>query len=332
MPGPVLAIDVGGSRLVAAVVEPDGTIRARGWVSTPPGDSAQVVTGALADLIRQVTQDSPAASVTAVGIGAAGPLDPAAGTISPVNIPAWRGFGIVDALRSMVPGRPAVLAGDGHCMALGEYWRGGAGTVRAEPARAGGGTAGTVVAGRAARALLGVAVATGVGGGLVIDGHVHSGPTGNAGHIGHMVVELDGPPCPCGGRGCVEALASGPAMVRWARARGWSPPGDRPADTRALLAGARAGEPTARAALVRSGRALAAAVVSATALVDLDDVVIGGAVAQAGDLLFDPLRDAVADLAGMAFVRRVRIHPSPLGNDAGLLGAAALALDAADAT
>jgi glucokinase len=328
MTGPVLAIDVGGSRLAAAVVEPDGTIRARGWVSTPPSDSAQVVTGALADLVRQVTEDAPAASVTAVGIGAAGPLDPAAGTISPVNIPAWRGFGIVDALRSMVPGRPAVLAGDGHCMALGEYWRGGAGPARAGTARTGDAAG---VPGRGARALLGVVVATGVGGGLVIDGHVHSGPTGNAGHIGHMVVDLDGPPCPCGGRGCVEALASGPAMVRWARGLGWSPPGDRPADTRALLAGARAGDPTARAALIRSGRALAAAVVSATALVDLDDVVIGGAVAQAGDLLFDPLRDAVADLAGLAFVRRVRIHPSPLGNDAGLLGAAALALDAADA-
>jgi glucokinase len=335
MSGPVLAIDVGGTKLAAAVVEPDGTIRARGWVATPPSDSAQVVTGALRDLVRQVTDEAPADRLTAVGIGSAGPLDPAAGTVSPVNIPAWRGFGIVDALRSMVPGRPAVLAGDGHCMALGEYWRGH------RPA------------GRATRALLGMVVSTGVGGGLVIDGHVHSGPTGNAGHIGHIVVDLHGPPCPCGGRGCVEALASGPAMVRWARQHGWSPgeaigfppnprragsvrTPERPAldarvsaDARSLAADARGGHPVARAAFARSGSALAAAIVSAAALIDLDDVVVGGGVAQAGDLLFDPLRDSVADLAGLAFVRRVRIHPSPLGNDAGLLGAAALALDAA---
>jgi glucokinase len=316
MSGPVLAIDVGGTKLAAAVVEPDGTIRARGWVATPPSDSAQVVTGALHDLVRQVTDEAPADRLTAVGIGSAGPLDPSAGTVSPVNIPAWRGFGIVDALRSMVPGRPAVLAGDGHCMALGEYWRGGH-----RPA------------GRATRALLGMVVSTGVGGGLVIDGHVHSGPTGNAGHIGHIVVDLHGPPCLCGGRGCVEALASGPAMVRWARAHGWSPgDGDvarTTSDARSLAADARAGHPVARAAFARAGSALAAAIVSAAALIDLDDVVVGGGVAQAGDLLFDPLREAVADLAGMAFVRRVRIHPSPLGNDAGLLGAAALALDAA---
>ena len=314
MSGPVLAIDVGGTKLAAAVIEPDGTIRARGWVATPPSDSARVVTGALHDLVRQVTEEAPADRLTAVGIGSAGPLDPTAGTVSPVNIPAWRGFDIVDALRAMVPGRPAVLAGDGHCMALGEYWRGGH-----RPAE------------RATRALLGMVVSTGVGGGIVIDGHVHSGPTGNAGHIGHIVVDLHGPPCLCGGRGCVEALASGPAMVRWARAHGWAE-GRRPGDGRALAADARAGHPTAKAAFARAGRALAAAIVSAAALIDLDDVVVGGGVAQAGGLLFDPLRDAVADLAGLAFVRRVRIHPSPLGNDAGLLGAAALALAAAGDT
>lgn len=312
--GPVLAVDVGGSKLAAAVVEPDGTIRARGWVSTPQSDSVKVVTDALHDVVRQVTQDAPVSWLAAVGVGSAGPLDPSTGTISPVNIPAWRSFPIVDELRELVPGRPVVLAGNGHCAALGEYWRGGG-----RPA------------GRPATTMLAIVVSKGVGGGLIINGRVHAGPTGNAGHIGHIVVDLDGPPCHCGGRGCVEVLASGPAIARWAGEQGWTP-GARPADARTLAADARGGSEVARAAFARAGGALAAAIVSAAALIDLDDVVVGGGVAQAGDLLFQPMRDAVADRAGMAFVRRVRIRPSPLGNDAGLLGAAALALDAVGAS
>ena len=170
-------------------------------------------------------------------------------------------------------------------------------------------------------------VSTGVGGGLVLGGKVYAGPTGNAGHIGHMCVDIEGVPCPCGGRGCVEAMASGPAMVLWAQRHGWSPSG-RTADARALAGAARRGHPVAKQAFRRAGLALAAGVASAAALVDLDEVVVGGGVAAAGDLLFDPLREGVGELAGLAFVRRVRIRPSRLGREAGLLGAAALALDA----
>ncbi|WFE27228.1 ROK family protein [Solwaraspora sp. WMMD791] len=304
--GAVLAVDVGGTKLAAAVVEPDGRIAVRGAVPTPAGADAATVTAALHRVVHQVVDGRDPATLAGLGVGSAGPLDPAAGTVSPVNIVAWRDFGILDSLRSVLPGRPAVLAGDGHCMALGEHWRGG----------------------YPGRALLGMVVSTGVGGGLVIDGRIHPGSSGNAGHIGHIVVDMTGPPCPCGGRGCVEAIASGPAMVRWAVEQGWTP-GQRPGDARTLAADARAGVPVAAAAFTRGATALAAAVVSATALIDLDDVVIGGGVAAAGDVLFAPLRAAAAELAGLDFVRRVRIHTSSLGNDAGLLGAAALALEAA---
>ncbi|MFY1633422.1 ROK family protein [Solwaraspora sp. WMMB335] len=304
--GPVLAVDVGGTKLAAAVVEPDGTIAVRGAVPTPAGPDPAPVTAALHRVVRQVIAGRDTADLIGLGVGSAGPLDPANGTISPVNITAWRDFGILDSLRPLLPDRPAVLAGDGHCMALGEHWRGG----------------------YPGRALLGMVVSTGVGGGLVIDGRVYPGGSGNAGHIGHIVVDVAGPSCPCGGRGCVEAIASGPAMVRWATGQGWSS-GERPGDARTLAEDARAGVPIAVAAFERAATALAAAVVSATALIDLDDVVIGGGVAAAGDVLFAPLRRAVAELTGLEFVRRVRIHTSSLGNDAGLLGAAALALDAA---
>ncbi|GFJ89187.1 ROK family protein [Phytohabitans rumicis] len=186
MTGPVLAVDVGGTKLAAAVVEPDGTLRDRVTVPTPA--DGQKAAAALDRLAREVAAKGPAGRLVGLGVGSAGPLDLNAGTVSPVNITDWRPFPILDALRPVLPGRPAVLAGDGQCMALGEYWRGGYTT----------------------RAMLGMVVSTGVGGGLVLDGRIHPGVTGNAGHIGHIVVDLDGPPCPCGGRGCVEAIASGP--------------------------------------------------------------------------------------------------------------------------
>lgn len=302
MSGPVLAVDVGGTKIAAAIVEPDGILRARATTATPAGAGGEKVAAALDRLVRDVAAQGPPARLVGLGVGSAGPLDIAAGTVSPVNIPDWRPYPILDALRPILPGRHAVLAGDGHCMALGEYWRGGHTTA----------------------AMLGMVVSTGVGGGLVLDGRIHAGITGNAGHIGHIVVDLDGPQCPCGGRGCVEALASGPSMTKWALGQGWAPAG--PPDARTLARDARDGDPVARAAFQRSATALAAGIVCASGLLDLDDVVVGGGVAGAGDLLFTPLRAAVADLAGLAFIRRVRIHPSTLGTDAGLLGAAALIL------
>jgi glucokinase len=241
-----------------------------------------------------------------VGIGSAGPVDPAAGTISPVNLPALRAYPIAAVLADAYPGRPVRLAGDGHCMALGEYWR----------------TAPT------SRALLGVVVSTGVGGGLVLDGHVQLGPTGNAGHVGHFSIDLDGPRCSCGGRGCVETYASGPAMVRWAIGNGWAAPAGT-ADAIALAAAARAGEPVAVSAFRRCADALALAVISVAAVADLDDVVIGGGVVNgAADLVLDRLRARIAAAAGLAFVRRVRVAATTLGADAGLYGAAAIGLAA----
>jgi glucokinase len=302
MTGPVLAIDVGGTKLAAAVIDPDGEFLARGAVSTPDSSDPDKVTGALRELARGLVDRAPARMLVGLGIGSAGPVDPAAGTVSPVNIPAWRDFPLVETLREVLPGRPAVLAGDGQCMALGEYWRGD----------------------RSAGAMLGIVVSTGVGGGLVMGGRVHLGPTGNAGHIGHIVVDIHGDPCACGGRGCVETMASGPAIARWAAEQG-----RYTGDARALAKAAHRGDRMAQRAFDRAAVALAAGIVSTAALVDLDEVVVGGGVAGAGEALFAPLRDAVEDLAGLGFIRRVRVRPSPLGADAGLLGAAALALAAA---
>ena len=201
-----------------------------------------------------------------------------------------------------MPGVPVQLAGDGVCMALGEHWRG---------------------AGRGARFVLGMVVSTGVGGGLVLDGKPYLGRTGNAGHVGHVVVELDGQPCPCGGHGCVETVASGPWMTRWALANGWAAPTRR----RRRRAGPKRPKPViplALRAFHRSATALAAMIASVGAVCDLDLVVIGGGVAKSGPILFDPLRAALADYAGLSFIRGLQVVPAALGGDAGLIGAAAL--------
>ncbi|WP_433043702.1 ROK family protein [Dactylosporangium sp. CS-033363] len=286
----VLAVDVGGTKFAAAVIDADGTVHAR---TEEPIAGAEPV-----EVLRRVVTMAEPAEVAAVAIGSAGPLDRARGTVSPVNIPAWRDFPIVDTVAGWLPAVPVLLAGDAQCMALGEWWRGD---------RPG--------------ALLGVVVSTGIGGGLVLDGRPHLGSTGNAGHIGHITVDPRGEPCPCGAVGCVETFSSGPAMVRWARGQGWSG-----ADARRLADDARAGDAVAVCAFERGAEALATGLLTTAALCDVDRVVIGGGVAAAGDVLFAPLRGALEGRRGMAFLKRLCVEPAVLGRDAGLFGAAALAL------
>jgi glucokinase len=168
-------------------------------------------------------------------------------------------------------------------------------------------------------------VSTGVGGGLVLDGAVRPGPTGNAGHIGHISVDLDGDPCPCGSRGCVEILASGTAIARYAREHGWQAP-DGDTTAAAVAAGAAAGEAVPLAAFDRSARALAAGIAATATLVELEAVVIGGGVAQAGPLLFEPLARHLATYAALPFAQGIQVHRAVLGTDAGLVGAAAAAM------
>ena len=304
-----LAVDIGGTKLAAALVGPDGAVLRRAESPTPaaPAGEGATVVGALLELAARVAGE---ARPVAVGIACAGPLDLAAGTASPVNIPAWREFPLRDAVREAFPAAACVLVGDAIAAAVGEHWRG---------------------AGRDARSLLGIVVSTGIGGGFVLDGRAFAGPTGNAGHIGHVPTDLEAVPCACGATGCVEALASGPSMVRWARAQGWR--ADRPgadADAKVLAADARQGDVLALAAFDRAADALACGIVSAAALADLDLVVVGGGVAAAGPILFDPLRAHIARRASLDFVRRVRAVPGTLGRDAGLIGAARCALLAQD--
>lgn len=303
-----LALDVGGTKIAAGLVAADGSLRYTTTRPTRGDQGAEVVWSVVAELLDDVLAKA-GGQVSGVGIGSAGPVDVNAGTVSPINIPGWRRFGLRDRVAAAVPGVPVVLGGDGVCMALGEHRYG---------------------AGRGRRSMLGMVVSTGVGGGLVLDGEPYHGRTGNAGHVGHVVVDADGQPCRCGGRGCVETISSGPAMVRWALTHGWRPDGvegveGSAADAKALGAAAEAGDPVAVRAFRRGTDALAAMIASVAAVCDLDLVVIGGGVAKSGALLFDPLRATLAEYARLDFLAGLQVLPAELGGDAGLVGAAALA-------
>jgi glucokinase len=299
MAGLTLAIDVGGTKIAAGLADARGALVHTATLPTPSGDAEAV--WAVAE--RLITETAAGTAVRGVGIASAGPIQLATGTVSPLNIAGWRDFPIVDRVAALVPGVPVRLGGDGLCMALGEHRHG---------------------AGRGVQSLLGIVVSTGVGGGLILDGTPYVGLSGNAGHVGHVVVELEGPSCACGGRGCVEAIASGPRLARWAREHGWTAPAG--AGPKELAEAAGAGNQVALKAFRRGATALAAMIASVAAVCELDLAVVGGGVANAGRLLFDPLREALHGYARLDFLRSLRVVPAQLGDSAGLVGAAALVL------
>lgn len=299
-----LALDVGGTKLAAGLVADDGRVLTSARVATPVTDDAEVVWGACAALIDEVLGAGPAYDV--VGVGCGGPMRWPEGVVSPGNMPVWRDFPLLDRVREAYAGdRTAIVHNDAIALAVGEHRWG---------------------AGRGSDHVMGVTVSTGVGAGLVLGGRCVDGGTGNAGHLGHVVVEPDGPECTCGGRGCVEALARGSAIASYAVDLGWA--GE--ATGVAVAAGARGGDPACIAAYTRAGRAVGTAIASAAALLDLDVVAVGGGISQAGEVFWGPLRAAFDQHAGWDFVRRCRVVPAALGDHAALVGAAALAFGAVE--
>jgi glucokinase len=296
-----LCLDIGGTKIAAGLADSQGTLVYTATRPTPVGASADQMWEAVAAAIADALGTAGGA-VCAVGIASAGPIDLRSGTVSPINIKGWQRFPLRDRVAAVVPGVPVQLGGDGVCMALGEHWHG---------------------AGRGAGFLLAMVVSTGVGGGLVLNGAPYTGRSGNAGHVGHVVVEENGERCACGGRGCVETVSAGPWLVRWARANGWSASAD--AGARELAAAAAAGDGVARRAFHRGATGLAAMIASVGAVCDLDLVVIGGGVAKSGRVLFDPLHEVLADYVGLDFLSGLRVVPAELGGEAGLVGAARLA-------
>ena len=236
------------------------------------------------------------------------------GVVSPLNIPAWRDFPLRDRLAAHY-NCPVVVDNDAKAFALGEHRFG---------------------AGQGAANVLGLVVSTGVGGGLILDGRLIHGGTGNAGHFGHLVVRAHGPRCGCGNRGCLEVIASGLSIVRHYRARtrrgGRTTPGGRlpsatlPETGEAVVALDRSGDPLARELLREAARAVGHGIALVANLCDLDRAVIGGGISQTGEAFLEAIRGAVREWTGFPFARRVELTAAGLGPNSGVIGGAALVL------
>ena len=285
-----LAVDVGGTKLAVGLVAEHGELCASARAATPRTADGDEIFGVLSGLVAEVQSGAVAAAhpgqagpgPVACGVGCGGPMDREAGTVSPLNIPAWRAFPLRARLAEAT-GLPVTLDNDAKAFALGEGWTGAA---------------------RGAEDFVAMVVSTGVGGGIVSGGVLLDGATGNAGHIGHVIVEPGGRRCECGGRGCLEAEASGTAIA----AVTGRPPAEAPADV-----------------VERTGRLVGRAVASVVNLLDLELVVVGGSVALGfGAAFFTAANDELAARARLSFVRNARIVPSALGAAGPLVGAGAL--------
>ncbi|WP_433893994.1 ROK family protein [Streptomyces sp. CA-111067] len=301
------ALDIGGTKIAGALVDAEGRLLIRALRPTPAGRDGETVMRAVTEVVAELKAAPQWRNAIAVGIGSAGPVDAVHGTVSPVNVPGWRDFPLVPRVAEQADGLPVVLTGDGVAMTAAEHWQGAA---------------------RGYDNALCMVVSTGVGGGLVLGGTLLPGPTGNAGHIGHISVDLDGDLCPCGSRGCVERIASGPNIARRALERGWLPPAGIEATARAVAESARQGDPVALASFDRAAQGLAAGIAATATLVEINVAVIGGGVSGAGPVLFDPLREHLTRYATLSFAAGVEVVPAKLGTDAGLVGAAAAAGEA----
>ena len=304
-----MGIDIGGTAMSVGLVTEDGRLMELRRMSTPRAAGAQAclqeLTAAAAELAKAKSRP------IAVGIGFGGPVDPVAGCVRRSHhVPGWAGMELA-AIFCRATGLPTYIENDANAGALAEALFG---------------------AGKGRDPVLYVNVGTGIGGGLIIGGKIYRGSHFNAAELGHIVLVPDGPQCPCGKRGCVEALASGDAIGR--RAREMQQAGmladSLMADEGELtgkLVGEYAcqGDKKAQRIIAEAGRFLGWALAIAANIIDPEIIVVGGGVAELGDLYLAPARERYRELA-MDYVGDVPIVPAALGYDAGVIGAAAVAM------
>ncbi|MET8126287.1 ROK family protein [Streptomyces sp. NPDC056653] len=299
----VIALDVGGTGMKAALVGADGTLlyEARRATGRERGPDAVVesILAFAADL-RAHGEEQFGESAAAAGVAVPGIVDAENGIAVYASNLGWRDVPMRDKLGERLGGVPVALGHD---------------------VRTGGLAEGRIGAGKGADRFLFVPLGTGIAGAIGIAGSIEAGAHGYAGEIGHIVVRPDGPDCGCGQRGCLETLASASAVSRaWAAASG-----DPEADAADCAKAVQSGDPAAVRVWQNAVDALAAGLVTALTLLDPRTLIIGGGLAEAGETLFVPLRAAVEER--VTFQKLPHIVPAALGDTAGCLGAGLLAWD-----
>ena len=275
----VLAVDVGGTKFAAGVVDRAGRIVWEARVPTPAGAGEAELWGSLEELLSQVPSGTGA---EVCGVGCGGPMSRGGELVSPLNIPGWRDFPLKRRLQELA-GLPTWVDNDAKALALAEGWLGSS---------------------VGERNYISMVVSTGIGGGIVLDGRLLDGESGNAGHIGHVIVEPDGRRCGCGAYGCLEAEASGTAIA------------------------AMTGRPPAEATpevVERTGRLVGRAIASVANLLDLKLATLAGSVALGfGEPFFAAAQVEVDERCKLAFSSGCRVVRSKLDSSGPILGAAAV--------
>jgi len=312
---PVLAIDIGGTKFVAAVVSTAGEIISRQYELTLADEGPEAVVGRLLESIKDLVRNATPTSVpSAIAIACAGAIDSTAGTVtSSPNLPGWHDVPLREMVREAT-GIRTILLNDASAAALGEHAFG---------------------AGRGVSNLIYITVSTGIGGGIVIGGKLYEGACGAAGEIGHTTIDVNGPHCSCGNVGCLEMLASGKAIAR--EAQRLISGGARSCilelaegelqnvTAQTVSAAAQRGDATAKAVVAKAAAYLGVGLVNLVNIFNPEMIIVGGGVAKMGDSLLDGARRVVAERAFQLPARAVRIVPSELGDNAGILGAVAFA-------
>ncbi len=319
--GPYVGVDIGGTKLLAVVATAGGSPLGRFRLATESLAAPDVVLRQAVECVDGALRAArlTRADIRAAGLAIAGPTDFERGVVteSP-NLPAWHDVAAA-GIAGEALGLPAFLDNDANAAALGEHRFG---------------------AGRGLRHMVYLTVSTGIGGGIIIDGRLYRGASGSAGEFGHMVMQPEGPLCNCGNRGCLEALASGTAIEREARAaaaEGRSPGLARAVAGREMTAhiveqAAEAGDAEAAAIIERAARAFGVGLAAIVNALNPETIVVGGGISKMGKRYLAPAEAAMRAHAFDLPARAVSLRVSALGDDAAALGAVALAHDAMGAT
>jgi glucokinase len=315
--GCVIGVDLGGTKLLAGVVDPDLNVRHRVFRHAREGKGTEQLLDALVEAVEEV-RTAAGGELTAVGFGIPSLVDAQTGSAATtVHLPL-RDVPLRDVMAERL-GVPVAVDNDANAAMIAEHRRGVA---------------------RGARTAALLTLGTGIGGGIIADGQLLRGARGGAGEWGHMVIDVDGPLCTCGNRGCLEMLVSGTALGRAARRAAEELPDS--GFGRALSAGreitgmlatelAHDGDPVARDVVALVGYHLGVGLTNVVNILNPEFVVVGGGVIAAGELLLEPARKVVAERALAPSRDQVRIVPTRFGDASGMVGAALLAMDLLDA-
>ncbi|MFQ5942600.1 MAG: ROK family protein [Anaerolineales bacterium] len=306
----VIGVDLGGTLIRAIRTDLAGGKGARAELATEPELGGEAVMERIYSAIEQVMGDAKPDEVLGIGIGAPGPIGTDGRINDPPNLPDWGDFSLTERLRERFQ-LPAVAGNDANVAALGEHQFG---------------------AGQGVEDLVYLTVSTGIGGGIISGGRLLLGARGYAAEVGHQTLVAEGPICGCGQPGHLEALASGPSIVRNAKKRleaGASstiPEFGEEIKGKSITEAARAGDELAQELFAEAGFYIGLGLVNLIHILEPARVLIGGGVSQAGDFIFEPIRETVRQRVMSPIFLEVEIMPAALRADVGLMGAVALVL------